>query len=337
MTGTFTSKEAPLSVAASNSTLLRAGIESVTKRSVPVILTLGTPFSGAKHGLSILYHSGTFDEDLQLAVPGRTEKVRVFSPSVAEVGVLWGMISGPLEASLGVLHSNFKVATTRKNHDGDLSTPDPTTDYMDDGVSKQESKSYDFLLRYQIMAWKPSIAFSHTDINLELWDVNDSKTAGTLYSSDKAIVTNTLSVSADRIDSVGNQVSIFSRPRLSFARDYRNGSRYKGRFDEVQFKTSHGAEVILAPWLVGRAGIEAILYTKSTFKETYYATPGQKDNSESDTSDRTFIFEEGVSPAFGLGFQFDSFALDAAVSQDGSSSLGFTDSFFSMIQLTAIY
>ena len=334
--GTFTSKEAPDTFSGATTSILRAGVTSVTERSVPVVFSVGSVLGSTKHGLSLLYHSGSYNDDLQRTTANGTN-ITVFSPKVSEIGIAWGTINGPLETSLGYYSSTYQVATSRRSHDGNLATATEVTTYMDDGASKQETKAFDLLVRYQVEGWKPSFSYTRSTSDLELWDVNDTKTGGTVYAAENAIVSDRVVIGTDRVDTIGDQVTFFSRPRASYLKSVRNGSKYKGEINEFSIETSHGAEVGLTPWLVARGGIDAVLYTKTTFKETYYANPGQRDNSETDAGDRTVVFESGLAPAFGLGFKFESFTFDAAVAQDGTSNVGFTDAFFSLVQLTAMY
>ena len=333
VSGAFSSKDAPAAFTAS-SAILEKTAETLSAAAMPLALTMGGISGDIKWGLSLGYQSAKRDGRVATDVQGAAPLV-AYNPAYAATSLRAGMIMGELEAALAWGKGDWKLATSRASHDGNIATADKTTSYMEDGVSAQSTTGYELVTRYQAKGAQWFLTYGQQKSDLKLWDLNDAKNGGSTYDAKDAEKLMGINVGGERSDSLTEGVKLLSKSWFSYSKLTANDSTEMNALTDMNLSTAHGVEVAAASWATLRAGVQASLWGSKKLEATTYETAGQKGKSETETTTSTYMLRGIASPTMGVGFKFGNYMVDATLAQDGTGDMGFSDKILGKVEVTA--
>ena len=334
VSGTFSSKDAPAAFAGASSAILEKTAEAMSAAAMPLALTMGGISGDIKWGLSLGYQSAKRDGRVATDVQGAAPLV-AYNPTYAATSLRAGMITGELEAALAWGKGDWKLATSRASHDGNIATADKTTSYMEDGVSAQSTTGYELVTRYQAKGAQWFLTYGQQKSDLKLWDLNDAKNGGSTYDAKDAEKLMGINVGGERSDSLTEGVKLLSKSWFGYSKLTANDSTEMNALTDMNLSTAHGVEVAAASWATLRAGVQASLWGSKKLEATTYETAGQTGKSETETATSTYMLRGIASPTMGVGFKFGNYMVDATLAQDGTGDMGFSDKILGKVEVTA--
>lgn len=339
VSGTFSSKDAPAAFAGASSAILEKTAETISATAMPLALTMGGVSGDIKWGLRLGYQSAKRDSEVDSFTRDADDKViatyTAFDPTYVATSLRAGMIMGELEAALAWGKGDWKLATSRASHDGNVATADKTTSYMEDGVSAQSTTGYELVTRYQAKGAQWFLTYGQQKSDLKLWDLNDAKNGGSTYDAKDAKKLMDITAGGERSDSLTEGVKLLSKSWFSYSKLTANDSTEMNILTDMNLSTAHGIEVAAASWATLRAGVQASLWGSKKLEATTYETAGQKGKSETNTTSSANMLRGIASPTMGVGFKFGNYIVDATLAQDGTGSMGFSDKILGKVEVTA--
>ncbi len=334
VTGTFSSKDAPAAFAGASSEILEKTAETMSAAAMPLALTMGGVSGDIKWGLNLGYQSAKRDGEVRTVAQGAAPLV-AYNPAYAATSLRAGMIMGELEAALAWDKGDWKLATSRASHDGNVATADKITSYMEDGVSAQSTTGYELVTRYQAKGAQWFLTYRQQKSDLKLWDRNDANNGGSTYDAKDAEKLMGINVGGERSDSLTEGVKLLSKSWFSYSKETANDSTEMNALTDMNLSTAHGVEVAAASWATLRAGVQASLWGSKKLEATTYETAGQKGKSETNTTTSANMLRGIASPTMGVGFKFGNYMVDATLAQDGTGDMGFSDKILGKVEVTA--
>lgn len=334
----FGSKDAPATFTAS-SAILEKTAEAISATAMPLALTMGGVSGDIQWGLRLGYQSAKRDSEVNSFTRDADDKViatyTAFDPTYVATSLRAGVIMGELEAALAWSKGDWKLATSRASHDGNVATGDKITSYMEDGVSAQSTTGYDLVMRYQAKGAQWFLTYGQQKSDLKLWDRNDANNGGSTYDAKDAEKLMGMTAGGERSDTLTEGIKLLSKSWFGYAKLTANDSTEMDILTGMNLSTAHGVEVAAASWATLRAGVQVSLWGSRKIEATTYETAGQKGKSETNTTSSVNMLRGIASPTMGVGFKFGNYVVDATLAQDGTGDMGFSDKILGKVEVTA--
>lgn len=293
---------------------------ALTKKSMPLQLTLGGDASGMKWGTALQYENAKITGEAAATT---------FDPRFIKAGLSIGILKDEAESSFRWTRDTWKVATSGKTK-GVTGAETRTT--LPAGMNEQMSDLFVGLARYKVEQYQTFFTVGQRTTKAVFWSGGDN---GTTSNQDNMEKVQGIETGAERQYKLAESVNLHGKGWLSWTSSLANGSQKKVQTIETKLNVGHGIEFAAASWVSLRAGIQSSLYGNRKETTTTYAEPNQAGTSGANTTNATYMLQLVDVPSMGVGFKFGQIAIDATLGQDGSSDLGFTEKILGKVEMTA--